>query len=41
MTAELIIAVGTVKKHVEHIYGKLDVHNRTQAAARAAELGLL
>ncbi len=39
--ASLFITVGTVKKHIEHIYGKLDVHNRTQAAARARMLGLL
>jgi len=39
--ASLFIAVGTVKKHIEHIYSKLDVHNRTQAAVRARALGLL
>lgn len=39
--ASLFIAVGTVKKHIEHIYGKLDVHSRTQAVARARGLGLL
>ncbi len=39
--ASLFIATGTVKKHIEHIYGKLDVHSRTQAAARARMLGLL
>ncbi|HLI06253.1 MAG TPA: response regulator transcription factor [Ktedonobacteraceae bacterium] len=37
----LFIAVGTVKKHIEHIYGKLDVHSRVQAVARARTLGLL
>ena len=37
----LHIATATVKKHMENIYGKLYVRNRTQAAARARELGLL
>lgn len=38
---ELIIAVGTVKAHLHHIYGKLGVRGRTEAAARARELLLL
>ena len=37
----LFIAVGTVKNHLKNIYGKLSVHSRTQAVARARELGLL
>jgi LuxR family maltose regulon positive regulatory protein len=37
----LVIAVSTVKTHINNIYRKLDVSNRTQAAARAADLGLL
>jgi ATP/maltotriose-dependent transcriptional regulator MalT len=37
----LIIAVQTVKKHLEHIYNKLDVHNRTQMVAVARVLQLL
>ncbi|NTU80723.1 MAG: helix-turn-helix transcriptional regulator, partial [Chloroflexales bacterium] len=37
----LIIALGTVKKHINNIYGKLAVQSRTQALARARELGLL
>jgi LuxR family maltose regulon positive regulatory protein len=37
----LVIAVGTVKKHLKNIYGKLDVHSRTQAVVRAQELNLL
>jgi DNA-binding NarL/FixJ family response regulator len=36
----LILAVGTIKAHVEHILDKLGVHDRTQAAVRAVELGL-
>ncbi len=38
---ELVIAVSTVKSHVNHIYGKLGVKSRTQAVARAQALGLL
>jgi ATP/maltotriose-dependent transcriptional regulator MalT len=38
---ELIISVGTVKSYTSQIYGKLLVNNRTQAVAKARELGLL
>jgi LuxR family maltose regulon positive regulatory protein len=38
---ELFIAVGTVKKHLSNIFGKLGVQNRTECAARARELGLI
>ena len=37
----LIVAVGTIKVHVEHILGKLGATDRTQAAVRAVELGLV
>ena len=37
----LVIAQGTVKRHVNNIYGKLGVQSRTQAVARSRELGLL
>ena len=36
----LVVSVGTVKTHINHIYQKLDVHNRTQAVALARELDL-
>jgi DNA-binding NarL/FixJ family response regulator len=35
------VSVGTVKVHVQHIIAKLGVSDRTQAAVRAVELGLL
>jgi LuxR family maltose regulon positive regulatory protein len=38
---ELVITLDTVKRHVTHILDKLDAANRTQAVARARELGLL
>jgi LuxR family maltose regulon positive regulatory protein len=38
---ELVIALGTTKRHVYNIYGKLNVRSRTQCTARARELKLL
>jgi len=38
---QLVIAAGTVKKHVSNLMGKLNVSNRTEAAATARELKLL
>jgi DNA-binding NarL/FixJ family response regulator len=37
----LTVSVSTIKIHVEHILAKLGVSDRTQAAVRAIELGLL
>lgn len=37
----LSLRVSTVKTHVEHIIAKLNASDRTQAAVRAMELGLL
>jgi LuxR family maltose regulon positive regulatory protein len=38
---ELVVSLDTVKKHVSHVMDKLGVANRTEAVARARELGLL
>jgi DNA-binding NarL/FixJ family response regulator len=38
---ELVVSPGTIKNHVRHIIAKLGVSDRTQAAVRAMELGLL
>jgi LuxR family maltose regulon positive regulatory protein len=38
---ELVITLDTVKRHVSHLFSKLEVTNRTQAVTRARELGLL
>lgn len=38
---QLCITAGTVKLHVERIIEKLEVSDRTQAAVRAVQLGLL
>jgi len=37
----LIISLGTVKKHVANVFGKLAAQSRTQAVARARALKLL
>lgn len=37
----LFVTLGTVKKHLNNIFGKLQVKNRTQAVAKAREIGLL
>ncbi len=39
--SELCVSVRTVKWHTSHIYAKLDVTSRTQAIARARQLGIL
>jgi LuxR family maltose regulon positive regulatory protein len=41
IAAELFVTIDTVKKHITHIFEKIGTTNRTEAAARARELGLL
>lgn len=41
IAARLVITPGTTKKHLEHIYAKLDARSRTQAVARARMVGML
>jgi DNA-binding NarL/FixJ family response regulator len=41
IAAALVIAEGTVKNHVTNVLGKLGVRDRTQAALKARELGLV
>jgi LuxR family maltose regulon positive regulatory protein len=38
---DLVVALDTVKKHVTHVLGKLGAANRTEAVARARQLGLI
>lgn len=41
IAAELFIAEGTVKNHVTNILSKMGVRDRTQAALKAREMGLI
>jgi len=41
IASQLYIAEGTVKNHITNIFGKLGVRDRTQAALKARELGLM
>ena len=38
---ELVVSLDTVKKHVGHVLGELGAANRTEAVARARQLGLI
>jgi LuxR family maltose regulon positive regulatory protein len=41
IASELIVSANTVRTHMRHIYAKLDAHTRSEAVARARELGLV
>jgi LuxR family maltose regulon positive regulatory protein len=41
IAGELFVTLFTVKKHVSHLLGKLGAANRTEAVARARDLGLI
>ena len=41
ISAELYLALNTVKRHAYNIYAKLEVKKRTQAVSRARQLGLI
>lgn len=41
IATRLFISMHTAKVHTRNLYGKLNVHNRTQAAAKAKALGIL
>jgi LuxR family transcriptional regulator, maltose regulon positive regulatory protein len=38
---QLVVTLDTVKRHLSHLFSKLEVANRTQAVTRARKLGLL
>jgi LuxR family maltose regulon positive regulatory protein len=38
---KLVIALSTVKSHINNLYGKLGTNRRTEAIAIAREMGLL
>ncbi len=41
VATNLFVSEGTIRKHVEHLYQKLRVNNKTTAVARGREAGLL
>jgi predicted ATPase/DNA-binding CsgD family transcriptional regulator len=41
IAAHLYISINTIKKHINHLFGKLDAKTRTEALARARHLRLL
>jgi LuxR family maltose regulon positive regulatory protein len=41
IATRMTVAPATVKAHIRNLYGKLGVSRRTEALARARELGLL
>jgi LuxR family maltose regulon positive regulatory protein len=41
IAGQMVVAVSTIKTHINNLYGKLGARSRTQALVRARELGLL
>ena len=41
IASELVVSTNTVRTHMRHIYAKLGAHSRSEAVARARELGLV
>ena len=41
IAGQLVVTLDTVKKHVGHVLAKLGAANRTEAVARARQLGLI
>jgi LuxR family maltose regulon positive regulatory protein len=41
IAAQLYLALNTVKRHASNIYDKLEVKKRTEAVAKARQLGLI
>lgn len=41
IASTLVIAISTVKSHINSLYGKLGIHRRTQAVSIARDLGVL
>jgi DNA-binding NarL/FixJ family response regulator len=41
ISQELVVSAATIKVHIEHLIAKLGVSDRTQAAVRASQAGLL
>lgn len=41
ISTALNVTIGTVKTHLNNLFGKMDVHNRTKVVAKGMELGLI
>ena len=41
IASQLVISTGTVNRHLENIYAKMEVKNRAEAVVQAAREGLI